>query len=389
MKLIEFSHRAGDWEINNLGLGDLNLIVGENAVGKSNTWKAIKNFSEIINDLTKHIQDNITDVYYFYDYENKITEYWFLVKFETESKKILSYEILIEFESQIKKTIEFENQINVRREILILDGKKIIYRESADKAEIYSESNKELISISPPSSSLVLKVRRDTKEYIEFEQLIFWASDKKFFSFCKINSYPSGVLLAQRLNNLDNRYVTSVLNDIGFYITDIDTFQISPGSSVLNHRFVFEEINVEKKFYYKDISQGLKRTINLIVLLENLVKEKPVRDRYAWETSPYLIIDDLGEGLDYRKATNLGKYLFKRCEEESIQLIAISNDNFLLDVVDLDHWNILTREGSKVSTINKKSHPKIFEDFMFTGLSNFDLLTSDFLTRKLKEYNPA
>lgn len=385
MKLIEFSHKAGDWEIKKLRLGDVNLIVGENAVGKSNTLKAIKNFAEIINNLRKHIEDNITDIYWFDDYDNKITEYWFLAKFKTTSNKFLSYEVLIEFESKIPKRIDFENEINIRKEILILDGKKIINRESKDVAKIYTKSKDKFISISPPSSFLVLKVRRDTKEFIEFEQLIFWASDEKFFNFCEINSSPSGFKLAKRLNTLGNKYFTSVLNDIGFNFTDIDTYQRNPNDI---ERFVFKEEKVDKKFYYKDLSQGLKRCVNLIILLESLVKEKLKQEEYPydWETPPSLIIDDLGEGLDYQKATKLGKYLFKKCEQANLQLIVVSNDNFLMDVIDLDYWNILTREGSKVSTINKTSHPKIFEDFMFTGLSNFSLLTSDYLNRKLKEF---
>jgi len=360
MKLIEFSHKAGDWEINNLVLGDLNLIVGENATGKSKTLDAILNFAETINNLDNYIK-NITN-----EYDNKITEYWCSAKFKTSSGEILSYEVFI----------EFKNEINVEKEILILNNQEIISRKSADKAEIYSNSDQKLIPISPPLSSLVLKVRRDTKEYIEFEQLIYWALNSEFYIFCKNWEYRES-RAATVSEFLDTKYVTKVLNDIGFNITNIYTYQRHEDDYYLG----FKEENIKKDFYFKDLSQALKRSINLIIFFENLLSKYR---RFA----PLLVIDDLGEGLDYQKATKLGEYVFETCKKGNIQLIAASNDNFLLDVVDLDYWNILTREGSKVSTINKVSHPKIFEDFIFTGLSNFDLLTSDYLSRKLNE-NPV
>lgn len=76
--------------------------------------------------------------------------------------------------------------------------------------------------------------------------------------------------------------------------------------------------------------------------------------------------------------------LFDFCTTHHIQLIASSNDTFLMDVVDLKYWNIVQREGSEVTTLNVVNHPEIFNDFAFTGLSNFDFFSSDYITRKMK-----
>ena len=94
-----------------------------------------------------------------------------------------------------------------------------------------------------------------------------------------------------------------------------------------------------------------------------------------------LLIDDLCEGLDYERSTKLGKLVFEYCEKNNIQLIASSNDSFLMDVVDLKYWNILQRDETKVVAINKTNNPELFENFKFTGLSNFDLFSSDFINR--------
>ena len=39
-------------------------------------------------------------------------------------------------------------------------------------------------------------------------------------------------------------------------------------------------------------------------------------------------------------------------------------------------------EGSEVSSIDIIKNPDLFNDFLFTGLSNFDFFSSDYITRK-------
>jgi hypothetical protein len=76
--------------------------------------------------------------------------------------------------------------------------------------------------------------------------------------------------------------------------------------------------------------------------------------------------------------------IFSLCQENNIQLIAASNDMFLMDVVELEYWNVLQREGSVVTALNEKNSPDLFESFKFTGLSNFDFFSSDFIPQKIE-----
>ena len=96
-----------------------------------------------------------------------------------------------------------------------------------------------------------------------------------------------------------------------------------------------------------------------------------------------LLVDDLCEGLDYDRSTHLGRMIYDFSLEHGIQLIASSNDSFLMDVVDLKYWNLLQRNGNEVYGINHITHPDLFDDFEFTGLSNFDLFSSDYIARHL------
>jgi hypothetical protein len=92
-----------------------------------------------------------------------------------------------------------------------------------------------------------------------------------------------------------------------------------------------------------------------------------------------VIIDDLCEGLDYERATKLGELVFNICRDTEIQLIATSNDSFLMDAIDIKYWNILQRTGSIVTALNIKNSEEKFRKFKFTGLSNFDFFSSDYL----------
>ena len=98
-----------------------------------------------------------------------------------------------------------------------------------------------------------------------------------------------------------------------------------------------------------------------------------------------LLVDDLGEGLDFSRSKKLSKILFDYCQEHDIQLIVTSNDNFLMNAVNLDYWVILQREGEHTSTISKLTHPEMFLKFKKMGLNNFDMLSTDFIIRYLNQ----
>jgi hypothetical protein len=87
--------------------------------------------------------------------------------------------------------------------------------------------------------------------------------------------------------------------------------------------------------------------------------------------------------LDYDRATCLGKFVFDICEKNDIQLIATSNDSFLMEVIDIKYWNVLQRKKNKVTGISQAQYPALFKAFRFTGLSNFDFFSSDFIAQKI------
>ena len=114
------------------------------------------------------------------------------------------------------------------------------------------------------------------------------------------------------------------------------------------------------------------RAISLLIQMEYLSAQgKPS----LW------LIDDLGEGLDYDRTVKLGKLLFDFCHETRYpaagQFKRYFSDGYCGPAV----LEYLERKGEKVMPVNTTNSPDLFEDFKFTGLSNFDFFSSDYISR--------
>ena len=151
MKLISLKYKlttssnSNDWILEELNLDNINLVVGQNAVGKSSVIKLIIDFSKLINYQT----------FTYAQYQTKAE--WSLV-FVTKEDAVLKYNLVIKENSKV-----FEENLFV--------NDKLFLDRNAQSSKIYSFSQKTLIKINPPESKLVLHIRRDIDEYPYFEDL--------------------------------------------------------------------------------------------------------------------------------------------------------------------------------------------------------------------------
>lgn len=355
MRLKSISYQDTNWELNNLELGAVNLLVGKNATGKSRTLSTI--------DLLVKMIAQKRDL----NWGSK----WRIV-FENERQQEVEYDF---------KTSTLKHGVNGER--LAVSGKVMLRRNSSDVAQLRSVSNDEMEQFFPPIEKLVLHVRRDVRDYPFLEEIAAWAENSYGFKFgnisplARLNQQEYDLLMAveniphlfKSLSTESRRRVIDSFNHIGYSVTDISLRDRGDGLSLI---FV-KETSLSKALPHYKLSQGMFRTLALIIFLEYLsMNQKP----------QMVIIDDLCEGLDYDKATQLGKFVFQRCADAGIQLIATSNDSFLMDVVDIKNWNVLYRTGKTIQAINNINHPELIEKFRFTGLSNFDFFSSDFLQKQ-------
>ncbi|TLX12076.1 AAA family ATPase [Rhizobium sp. MHM7A] len=100
-----------------------------------------------------------------------------------------------------------------------------------------------------------------------------------------------------------------------------------------------------------------------------------------------ILLDDVGEGLDFERSTRLIKLLVEKVNKTNTQVILTSNDRFIMNAVDVDYWTVLSREGNRVRAFNRESSPEAFEDFKFSGLQNFDFFSMDLATENSSPKN--
>lgn len=352
MRIKSFSFESDSLVLQKIELQNLNLIVGRNGNGKSTTLfyldyliYDILNESDSIN-LSNRSNWNLelsinSDNYY---------------RFELNSIMLEDYNDVI------------------KKEQLLLNEAILIDRYEND-CKIYSEVTKHFEILNPPEDTLVIHSRRDTKAYPFIEKILDWAKNNYCINFANIDDNVSAaydIVIADIYNKLTLEQQEKILSDfngIGFNISKIEYRK----HNEFHHLYIHEN-GFNNPLNYVELSEGMHRSLCLLIFVEHLISKKKAST---------LLIDNLGEGLDYQRAIELGKILFKLCDEHDIQLIATTNDSFLMDVIDIDYWNVLERKGKVVSAINIVNSPKLFEDFRYTGLSNFDFFSSSYLPSRL------
>lgn len=344
------SKRYNKYYIKDTELGVRNLIVGRNSTGKSRLVQLIASIAKMMSQKVSYLFDG-------------------------------QYQLV--FKATDNKTYKFSFEVNrslVTRETLMVDSLSVLQRKD-DKAEIYSVKHLRVDEVSPPDSRLVMHVRRDKEEYPYFEKLIEWSDHTYGFKFGNITPHSLAIdkdqdrltsideipRLLNELNRLDSSHLKSVvknINSLGYKVKEISVESLADN----NVLYVLEDY-MTKKVPQHELSQGMFRTIALLVFLEYLSTRKVST----------IIVDDLCEGLDYGRAKGLGRILFENEEFENVQIIATTNDSFLMDIVDIDFWNVLVRDGCMVKALNYRNSEALFNEFRYTGLSNFDLFSSDYL----------
>ena len=117
------------------------------------------------------------------------------------------------------------------------------------------------------------------------------------------------------------------------------------------------------------MSQGMFRALSILIQVNYSQMAKK---------ATCILIDDIGEGLDFERSWRLIDLFRRKAEDTSIQLVLSTNDRFVMNHVPLDEWSVLQRQGGHVQVRNCENSRDVFEEFRFTGLSNFSFLEMDF-----------
>ena len=352
MLLLSFSYKESNWELTNLSPArSLCLLVGRNSTGKTRTIHALQNVVSFMQMKQILLGGNTS----------------FSAKMIFGDSEGLDYKMNYSFE--VKDGFVDKELLSVNDTVLI--------KRTSKTAKYKSET------INPPADKLIVQVRRDRDMYPEIEQLMTWAEGVICVSCSDINPYtiisPARFInpfsfseLVESLDADGRERVLENASKLDYNVTSISTLKANNSLKLVN----IKEKQVSENIFDMQLSSGMLRTLYLLCFMQYIKNSSK---------ASLLLIDDMSEGLDYSRSTRLGKMIFEECGQNGLQVIASSNDAFLMDVVDISNWQILRRVGSKVSSINQHTNPELFRKFKMTGLTNFDFFSSDFIEKYLSK----
>lgn len=372
MDLRKFSFRenAGqkiEWLIDQVSLDAINLMVGKNSSGKTRTLNAL---SDLVNMLKGRGTSATGPVIYELLFQN--------------SENIFKYEL--EYD---KETISVER--------LHVGGELVLDRVKDGKGRIKYESTPGAIFLDfeIPHDQLACYAKRDRLQHPFIEIIHGWAIGLRRFDFSgdlgksryalkssfeakEMDWSETSTSLVPLISIASEEYpefrdrVLKDMQKIGYALEDFGIIHFSERySSASQDRFAVytTETGLEKQVTQRDMSQGMFRAFSVIVQINYYILSGH---------KGLIIIDDIGEGLDFSRAKQLVRLLISMATESGIQLIMSTNDSFIMNAVDIKNWAVIMREGHKITLYNYENSKEIFEEFKFTGLNNFDFYASEF-----------
>jgi hypothetical protein len=308
--------------------------------------------------------------------------------FETANFKVVFAGTNIKYEYLLQITDKL-----VTREVLTIDEEILLDRKDKGHGKIYAEKIGEFIEFQSPPSQLAVVLKRDTLQHPFLEALFSWGESVKCYRFggglgkssltvvteqdlnrqTNIpNPEQAGAILHYALDDFGEKFKKLVFMDlrcIGYECIDIG-LEAAPilGQGDIPQTIFLQEKDLDCHTNQVEMSQGMFRVLSLIIQINYSVLTKK---------NLCVLIDDIGEGLDFDRSSSLIKLLLSKAEKSLIQLIMTSNDRFAMNGVPINYWSIVKRERNHVSLINSTNSPKAFENFEYIGLNNFDFFAKD------------
>lgn len=373
LKAIDYSQFQGtprEWSLSGMTLGSVNLVVGKNASGKTRTLNVIHGLGKLVSGRQK---------------ASELTTGRYTTIFEHEGR-ILHY--ILEINDWKVTAEEFR------------EGERVLLRRGEGGAgTIFHEKENKDLEFQTPQTEAAVVARRDKIQHAFLEPLGEWGAGVRHYEFgdrmgrahiallVKEGPEPDPhdvnaviALFRRGAAKFPDRFVDSVkrdMNSIGYQIDEVGvmaptdvTLQIPVGVPVDPVILFVKERDLPSRTQQTDMSQGMFRALSVIIH----VNYASIASRPSC-----IIVDDIGEGLDFERSCKLIELIRSRSRHSAVQLILSTNDRFVMDKVPLDEWCVLQRKGGHVAVRNHENSRQAFEYFRFVGMSNFTFFEMDFV----------
>ncbi len=345
------------WKLDGLKLSQFAILTGRNGVGKSRTCNVITN---TIKSIAGRIGLQLG---------NK--------RIVIDTAENTSFEVIINTEQNSS------NNLFIKEEKLfqiVNDERKFLF----DRNNIYDSNISQTVQYSPPDNMLTFHVRRDKVSHPFIEEILREISKFHFVNFDEPKMLAVGKLLEKHLpmemlpsmtpicfeqfvTEDKKKIILDQINSVGFLIEDIfvlSTVVAARGETQKVPMLYLKEKQVSSPYSIIQASSGMMKMIFLIVTL-NLI-----------ESGSCILIDNIGDGLDYRRSIEAMRILEDKAKET--QIIISTNNEFLLNQTDIRNWNILHRNGSVVKAYNYSNNKEKLIKFSDSGLSNYEYFRDEY-----------
>ncbi len=377
LSFIEFPGQPPEWKFDDFTLGQINLVVGRNAVGKSRLLSVISNFGKM---LTGEIKEP--------PYDGRFEAFF------TEGQNRWTYDVKYDHSEIVHET-------------LIYNGKDVMKRGKGGIGQIEAEDigGKEVrMRFKTPLRQLGIVAKRDSIQHPYLDGLFEWGHALRHFQFGS-EMGPQNLAIALAVKGLnveiDEKNTSSLvpiydlatrqpygeqlkqavmadMETLGYHITELGIRKpaYNAGMGILMGELVglsAKEQELDVMTDQPNMSQGMFRTLSLLIQTTHYMMSNK---------AGCILIDDIGEGLDFERSCILIDLLREKAKQSTFQLIMSTNNRFVMNRVPLEEWCVLERTKGNVRVRNYANSAAAFEAFKITGLSNFDLFATNFLEGK-------
>lgn len=378
LDLVEYCQDKGlpnEWRLDGCQLGNVNLIVGKNASGKSKILRAINLISGLLSGDASLRPDRMSR-------EWKLT-------FDSDNADNKKVYILTVEKGQVVK------------ESFTIGSTKYLDRNESGVGLVWAEKLQKSIDFQTPTDGVAAFQKRDSIQHPVFDEIYNWASSLNYYQFGtdlgrKSLAVEHPIKKRKKINLRDADNVIDIFNlgkaqlshsfiediksdmlSIGYNISEIGTQTpsviFSDEEDEVSLQYIqclyVQESDLQEKTEQGLISQGMFRALSLIIQINySLLAKKP----------SCILIDDIGEGLDFERASAMIELLISKTQTGLVQLVMTTNDRFIMNGVPLEYWSVIERKPGLAKLHNIHNSKQIFEDFKFTGLNNFDFFATKF-----------
>ncbi|NET71851.1 MAG: ATP-binding protein [Sphaerospermopsis sp. SIO1G2] len=370
VEYCENKDKLSEWRLEGCQLGNVNLIVGKNASGKSRILRVINFLANLL------CGDEI-------------------LRPEHRSRK---WKLIFDSDKGDQKKVyilKIDNGL-VFQEKFTIGSKIYLERNNSGEGKVRAEKLKTEIDFQTPIHEIAALKRRDSIQHPFFDDIYNWANSLNYYQFATdLGKDRVAFADSKSINSKNTEQAIEIFNSgkekfrenfieaikidmasVGYNISEIgikipyDVVFLTDQKLIPNYQYLYvQESNLKDKTEQAIMSQGMFRALSLIIQVNySLLAKKP----------SCILIDDIGEGLDFERSSAMIKLLINKAESGLIQLIMTTNDRFIMNGVPLEYWSVIERRAGLAKLHNIHNSKDIFDDFKFTGLNNFDFFATQF-----------